>query len=115
MKPILSFFPERPSAFADVPTHRDIGANFESLLRFRGFYVKSGTNPDIVAYLEDVFRAGFNGPTFQDFNEKKYMHLIDSYRDRSASIGLIDETVEQYQQTYRDMLYEVFQGYLGKS
>lgn len=113
MKPILSFFPERPSAFADVPTHVEAGADFESLLRFRGFYVKNGTDPDIVAYLEDVFRAGFNGPTFQEFNKKKYMHLIDSYRDRGQSIGLIDETVDQYQATYRDMLYEVFQGYVG--
>ena len=118
MKPILSFFPERPDAFADVPTHLDIGADFESLLRFRGFYVKGGTDPAIVTYLEDLFQKGFNGPTFQAFNEKKYMHLIDSYRDRAASIGLIDETVDQYQQTYRDMLYEEFQGYVasqGKS
>lgn len=115
MKPILSFFPERPSAFADVPTHIDIGANFESLLRFRGFYVKNGTDPDTVAYLEDVFRAGFNGPAFQEFNKKKYMHLIDSYRDRGASIGLIDETVDQYQSTYRDMLYEMFQGYVSNN
>jgi len=118
MKPILSFFPERPDAFADVPTHIDIGANFESLLRFRGFYVKNGTDPDIVAYLEDVFRKGFNGPTFQAFNKKKFMHLIESYRDRAASIGLIDETVDQYQQTYRDMLYEELKGYVanqGKS
>ena len=113
MKPILSFFPERPSAFADTPTHIEVGADFESLLRFRGFYVKNGTDPGIVAYLEDVFRAGFNGPTFQAFNEKKYMHLIESYRDRNASIGLIDQTVDQYQATYRDMLFEEFQGYVG--
>lgn len=113
MKPILSFFPERPSAFADVPTHFDVGANFESLLRFRGFYVKNGTDPNIVAYLEDIFRAGFNGPTFQDFNRKKYMHLIESYRDRNQSIGLIEDTVDQYQATYRDMLYEEFQGYVN--
>lgn len=113
MKPVLSFFPERPSAFADVPTHREVGADFESLLRFRGFYVKNGTDPDIVAYLEDVFRSGFNGPTFQKFNEQKYMHLIESYRDRNASIGLIEETVDQYQATYRDMLFEEFKGYVG--
>lgn len=118
MKPILSFFPERPSAFADIPTHIDVGANFESLLRFRGFYVKNGTDPEVVAYLESLFRAGFNTQTFQDFNRKKYMHLIDSYRDRDAAIGLIDETVDQYQATYRDMLYEEYQGYVaagGKS
>ncbi len=112
MKPILTFFSERPEAFADVPTHIDVGADFESLLRFRGFYVKGGTDPEIVSYLEDVFRAGFESETFQTFNRAKYMHLIDSYRDRQQSIGLIDETVGQYQATYRDMLYEVLQDYI---
>jgi len=113
MEPILTFFSERPEAFADIPTHRDAGADFNSLLRFRGFYVQSGTDPEIVAYLEDVFQAGFESPTFQAFNRKKYMHLIDSYRNRSESIGLIDQTVAQYQDTYQDMLFEVLQEYLG--
>ncbi len=118
MKPILTFLPERPDAFADVPTHGDVGANFESLLRFRGFYVKKGTDPEIVSYLEQAFRAGFESAAFQAFNRKKYMHLIDSYRDRAQSIGLIDQTVTQYQDTYQGMLYEVLQDYLrsdGKS
>jgi tripartite-type tricarboxylate transporter receptor subunit TctC len=115
MKPILTFFSERPEAFADVPTHRDVGADFESLLRFRGFYVKGGTDPEIVSYLEDVFRSGFESQIFQEFNRKKYMHLIDSYRDREQSIGLIGETVTQYQATYQDMLYEVLQDYIKES
>lgn len=115
MKPILTFFSERPDAFAEVPTHRDVGADFDSLLRFRGFYVKDGTDPNIVSYLEDVFRAGFESQSFQEFNRKKYMHLIDSYRDREESIGLIDETVTQYQATYQDMLYEVLQDYIKES
>ena len=110
--PILTFFSERPDAFADVPTHTDVGASFDSLLRFRGFYVKNGTDPEIVSYLERIFRAGFENATFQKFNRKKYMHLIDSYRDRTESIDLIDQTVAQYQDTYQDMLYDVLQDYL---
>lgn len=112
MTPILTFFSERPDAFADVPTHTDVGADFDPLLRFRGFYVKNGTDPKIVSYLENVFRTGFESQTFQDFNRKKYMHLIDSYRDRQETIGLIDRTVAQYQATYQDMLYEVLQDYI---
>ena len=115
MKPILTFFSERPDAFAEVPTHTDVGADFDSLLRFRGFYVKNGTNPEVVSYLEDIFRAGFESQTFQAFNRKKHMHLIDSYRDREAAIGLIDRTVAQYQATYEDMLYEVFQDFIKDS
>ena len=36
-KPILTIFDERPSVFADVPTHREVGMKFDPLLRFRGF------------------------------------------------------------------------------
>ncbi len=41
MKPILTILNERPAAFADVPTHREVGADFDPLTRFRGFYVKA--------------------------------------------------------------------------
>lgn len=112
MQPILTFFSERPDAFADIPIQADVGADFDALLRFRGFYVKSGTDPEIVRYLEDSFRAGFESATFQDFNRKKYMHLIDSYRDREQTIGLIDQTVAQYQSTYQEMLYDTLQDFL---
>ncbi len=112
MKPILTFFSERPDAFSKVPTHIDVGADFDPLLRFRGFYVKDGTDPAVVSYLERVFQAGFENASFQEFNRKKYMHLIDSYRDRTASISLIDQTVTQYQDTYKDMLFQTLQDYL---
>lgn len=47
----------------------------------------------MVAYLERVFREGFKSASFQEFNRKKYMHLIESYRDRQQAQALIDETV----------------------
>lgn len=42
MTPILTLFGERPEAFAEVPTLKDIGVDFEPLLRFRGFYSLPG-------------------------------------------------------------------------
>ncbi len=51
MKPILTFLDERPDAFADAPTHREVGADFDALTRVRGFYVKKGVPQDRVDYL----------------------------------------------------------------
>ena len=99
MKPILTIFNERPSAFADVPTHRDAGADFDPLLRFRGFYVKQGVPENVVEFLSAACRAGFDTEDYQAFNRKKFMHLIDSFRDTRGSIDLINGAV----QTYRDM------------
>ena len=102
MVPILTFLGERPSVFPDVPTHLEAGADFDPLLRFRGFYVKAGVPDDIAAYLSATCRAGFDTEDYQAFNRKKFMHLIDSYRDTQGSVDLINGAVA----TYRDM-YEL--------
>ncbi len=99
MKPVLTFLDERPGAFSDVPTHREVGADFESLTRFRGFFVKAGVPAERVAYLEAACQAGFKNAGFQKFNKSKFMDLIDSYRDTEGSIALIEKATA----TYRDM------------
>jgi len=103
MKPILTFLDSRPEAFADVPTHLDVGANFDALLRFRGFYAKKGIPDDRLDYLEQVFAAGFQHDSFQAFNEKKYMNLINSYRNKEESIALLNGAVETYQKVYKEL------------
>lgn len=103
MKPILTFLNERPDAFADAPTHREVGADFEALTRFRGFYVKKGVPQDRVDYLAAACEAGFNNPDYAAFNESKYMHIIDSYRDTEGSIELINGAVETYRAMYEQL------------
>jgi len=103
MKPILTFLDSRPEAFAEVPTHLEVGADFDALLRFRGFYAKQGIPEDRLAYLEQIFAAGFQHDSFQAFNEKKYMNLIDSYRNKEDSIALLNGAVETYQAVYKEL------------
>ncbi len=103
MMPILTFLGSRPDAFADVPTHGEVGADFEALLRFRGFYAKKGVPDDRLEYLEQVFAAGFQHDSFQAFNENKYMHLIDSYRNTEDSVSLLNGAVETYQAVYEEL------------
>ena len=101
MKPILTFFGSRPGDFADVPTHKDAGAKFDALLRFRGFYVKKGVPEDRVKYLSAACAEGFKTESFQAFNKKKFMHLIDSFRDTAGSVELIKGAVETYKAVYK--------------
>jgi tripartite-type tricarboxylate transporter receptor subunit TctC len=103
IKPILTIFNERPSAFADVPTHRDVGGDFDPLTRFRGFYVKAGTPEPIVSFLEAACREAFQTESYQAFNKNKFMDLIDSYRDTEGSVTLIDNAVKTYQAMYKKM------------
>jgi tripartite-type tricarboxylate transporter receptor subunit TctC len=103
MKPILSIYPDRPSAFADVPTHIEAGADFEALLRFRGFYVHPDVPEDRKRFLKASCKQGFDSASFQEFNESKYMTLIDSYRDTEGSKELISKAVDTYTEVYKDI------------
>ena len=103
MKPILTLFAERPKAFAEVPTIKEIGVDFEPLLRFRGFYSLPAVPAERRAYLEAAMREAFNSEEFQAFNRKKYRHLIDSYRDTAGSKKLIDGAIDTYKAVYKEI------------
>jgi tripartite-type tricarboxylate transporter receptor subunit TctC len=102
-KPILTIFNERPAAFADVPTHKEMGYNFEPLLRFRGFFVNTKAPADRVKWLQWAFQRGYCQNSYQKFNDSKFMGVIDSYRDTAGAKELIISTIAQYRKVYKAM------------
>jgi len=106
-KPILTILKERPSVFADVPSITDAGLDFEPLFRFRGFFVKAGAPAERVEWLQWAFQKAYCEDSYQAFNEKKYMTLIESFRDTAGSRELITETIAQYRGVYKSMGLEV--------
>lgn len=114
LKPILTFFNERPSAFASVPTHREVGANFEPLLRFRGFFVKTGVPQKRLAYLQNLFAQGYKTRSFQAFNASKFMTIIDPFRNPQSSVTLINSTIESYTKAYQDFLQQTLNEYFNR-
>lgn len=102
-KPILTVFNERPEAFAEVPSLKDVGVDFEPLLRFRGFYVHKGAPADRVKWLQWAFQKAYCTDSFQEFNKVQFMHLIESFRDTEGSVKLLNDTVKVYRQAYKDM------------
>ena len=114
LKPILTFFHERPTAFSKVPTHKEVGAKFEPLLRFRGFFVKKDIPPERLAYLEKLFTLGFATASFQKFNESKYMKVVDPYRSPKDSVTLINDTIDSYSKYYQDFLAQTLNEYFKR-
>ena len=106
-KPILTILKERPAAFADVPSLTDAGMDFEPLLRFRGFYVHKDVPAERVEWLQWAFQKAFCEKSYQDFNESKFMNLIESFRDTAGSRELITSTISQYREVYKEMGLEV--------
>ncbi len=106
-KPILTIFGERPDAFADVPTHKEMGMSFTPLLRFRGFYVNAKAPADRVKWLQWAFQRGYCQDSYQKFNDSKFMGVIDSYRDTAGARVLINSAIDQYREVYKSMGMEV--------
>ncbi len=106
-KPILTIFDDRPGAFADTPTHREMGMDFDPLLRFRGFYVHADAPADRVEWLQWAFQRGYCEDSYQAFNESKFMTVIDSYRDTEGSKELIMRSIDQYRDVYTAMGLDV--------
>ena len=106
-KPILTVFDERPGVFADTPTHREMGMDFDPLLRFRGFYVHKDAPADRVDWLKWAFQRGYCEDSYQTFNESKFMTVIDSYRDTAGAVELINRSVDQYRSVYKAMGLDV--------
>lgn len=106
-KPILTIFDERPEVFADTPTHREMGMDFDPLLRFRGFYVHADAPADRVEWLQWAFQRAYCEDSYQAFNESKFMNVIDSYRDTDGSKELITRSVAQYRDVYKAMGLDV--------
>jgi len=106
-KPILTILKERPSAFADVPSLTDAALDFDPLFRFRGFYVHKNAPADRVKWLQWAFQKAYCQPSYQKYNEKKFMTLIESFRDTEGSKDLIRTTIKQYREVYKQMGLEV--------
>lgn len=106
-KPILTIFDERPEVFADTPTHREMGMDFDPLLRFRGFYVHADAPADRVEWLQWAFQRGYCEDSYQAFNDSKFMTVIDSYRDTEGSKELITRSIAQYRDVYQAMGLDV--------
>jgi tripartite-type tricarboxylate transporter receptor subunit TctC len=103
MKPVLTFLRERPDAFKDVPSIKDLGVDIPELLRFRGFFARKGVPADRVQYLEWAMAQAYKTPEYQKFNKDQYMDVIESYRNRDGAIKLMRDTLAVYQRAYKDL------------
>ena len=106
-KPILTILKEAPAAFADVPSLADVGLEFEPLFRFRGFYAPAGAPEDRVKWLQWAFQKAYCEKSYQDYNEGKFMTLIESFRNTDGARELITSTISQYRDVYKEMGLEV--------
>ena len=102
MKPLVVFAEKRISAFADVPTTREVGAEaFMGL--FRGIAVKKGTPRPIVDYLHANFKKAMDFKMYQDFEKSNWLHLRPGYQGPDDFDAYLREQVKIYTREFKRM------------
>jgi len=103
MKPVLTLLQDRPAAFSDVPSLADLGADFVPLMRYRGFFTHRDAPEERLSWLAEAVRQGFETEAFQEFNKKKFMDVVQSYRSPSDAETLIDESITTYKAVFQKL------------
>lgn len=104
LAPVLTIWPERFKVAPDTPaTGADYKFNWPPLLRFRGLFVKKGTPPDVVKYLEEVFKGAYDSPEHQDFLKRKSLTIVDSYRSPAETTKELRNAIKTYAEVFKEM------------
>lgn len=96
MKPILTILDDRPADFAEVPTHREVGANFQPMLRWRGFWTMPDVSEERREYLSEACKVAYETDQYKAFNSANYMDIIESFRNADEFKALIESEIEAY-------------------
>ena len=80
-----------------------VGLTFTPLMRYHGFVVKNGLSVERFKWPQWFFQKSFSQASYQEFNKRKYMDLINSFRDTDSAKVLINETIKTYKQNYKEL------------
>lgn len=108
IRPILTLLPEPHPVFPDAVGLNSVAPGLPALYRTRMFFAHGDLPPEKLAYLEWALKKAFDSQSFQEFNEEKYMNLVDSYRGLESGKQFVAEMIESFR--HLDS-----QGYKGKS
>ena len=102
--PVLSIWPERFKIAPDTKaTGADYGLKWSPLLRFRGMFVKKGTPPEIVKYLQAVFKEAYNSDVHQAFIKRKNLDIVESFRSPADTKKEIEGAIATYAKIFKEM------------
>lgn len=109
MKPILTFLPERPKNFSEAASIADLAewsasaADINPLLRYRALWVRGDVPEERRAFMAKACEVAYNSESFQDFNDKRYMNLIQSFYNAEKATDLVSESIETYKDIYKEI------------
>lgn len=93
--PLVVFAEERLEDFPDVPTTVELGWDLTDGNE-RGFYVKNGTDPEIIKVLEEAMKKVYDSEEYQKYEEENYLHLREGWLNSADFTKRTEELIEKY-------------------
>ena len=93
IKPILVFSENKSTKYPDIPTSYEKGYEISDE-SWRGIVAPKGTDPEIIKYLQDAFKAGFDNPEFKEKMDNQGMDPI--YKDSQGFKESIDNVYKRF-------------------
>lgn len=95
---------DEPFDGIDAPTTAELGINL-SVGRWRGMNAPGQLDPEIVVYLHNVFYASSKLPSYKEYEEASYFHMVDGYLNYEDYRTHAEEERETIIQLLRDLGY----------
>ena len=95
IKPLVAFSEERLEQFPDLPTTVEKGWDLTDGNE-RGFYIKKGTDPEIIKILEDAMKTAYDSEEYQKYEEENYLHLREGWMNSEEFTTRTEELIEKY-------------------
>jgi putative tricarboxylic transport membrane protein len=95
IKPLVVFAEKRLDQFPDLPTTVEKGWNLTDGNE-RGFYIKKGTDSEIIKILEDAMKKAYDSEEYQRYEEESYLHLREGWLNSEEFTARTEELIEKY-------------------
>ena len=102
LKALVVFMDKRLDKFSSTPTTVELGYKV-TLGIWRGILAKTGTPPDIIKYLHDVFKASAEHSIYRAVEKESFLHLRPGYMGGKEFKELIRSEVEVYRRVLKKL------------
>ena len=101
IRPLVIMTENRIANFKDTPTARELGWNV-TIGQWRGFFVKKGTSPEIVKFLEAVVQKAMKDDVYKAVEKQMVLNLRPGYLPGTEFAKFMDKEYELYKRILKE-------------
>lgn len=104
LRPLVVFSDKRLPVLPDVPTAQELGYDV-TLGRWRGFAVKKGTDPEIIAQLSDIIQQAAAADSYKKIEEENALQYRSEYLGSDEFAPFVSDEIGVYSDVLKKLGY----------